>query len=429
MVLRDKTPLFAVVLLLLCALQVQGQGASCRWSLDWTSRTGQYRMVRTEPLALSTLQSADREGMMIGANSLGGRELVLAGSKEEGTEFSEELVMTLRNGQRKVFERSRLEEAPAGEGRIRRLSFYAVDASEWAWLRTAALQELSSGGRILRPTPLFAKGFVEAMDCVDGAMPLRGSSALERGAPVGGEVAGGEQTGSGDDRPPTVGSTAPDTVTWHTMDQVPVVLRSSAYSDTVPVPVPPAQAPASNVPSSTPGPQPSGPGGDDLSYRSLTEPPEQFAALSVYTVLHVFSEVGSLDTFRIVTYDLGKPGLRHELHINTANGKRYKEELFPVPLEGVTPSGSRGDAELELLRVRMNLSPGAFRRNPVAVSDWQLSDVRDSRDLVYDLSKEEFKLVFMERPVVGFKFNSDPLLTKELVYSHTLGRIVNVLPE
>ena len=168
---------------------------------------------------------------------------------------------------------------------------------------------------------------------------------------------------------------------------------------------------------------------DALRYKPLTEDPSRFSAISVYTVLHVFSDPTRLDTFRVVTTRAPNGGLRHELRIRTVGGKIYREELYDVPLEGFMTSTS-DDEELEMLRVRMAISPGAFLTAPVSQNDWQLSDQRGSRDLVYrDIPKEDFARVFADAPPVGIRFQSDEGTEKVLVYSRSLDRIVNIKPE
>ncbi|MBK8950212.1 MAG: hypothetical protein IPM68_15565 [Flavobacteriales bacterium] len=92
-------------------------------------------------------------------------------------------------------------------------------------------------------------------------------------------------------------------------------------------------------------------------------------------------------------------------------------------------AGKNAGEEMEMLRVRMSLAPGAFQPNPISVDDWRLSGSRASRDLLYDLSIAEFETVFFEKPAIGFHFQSDPETRRELVYSTTLRRIVNVAPQ
>ncbi|MBV6406196.1 MAG: hypothetical protein GFGODING_02981 [Flavobacteriales bacterium] len=166
-----------------------------------------------------------------------------------------------------------------------------------------------------------------------------------------------------------------------------------------------------------------------LAYKVITERPEDFAAVSVYTVLHVFSSSTALDTFRVVTRHGPMGGLKHELWISTLAGATYREELYPVPLQGALDAGRIAGEEMEMLRVRMALAPGAFQPNPISVDDWRLSGARAGRDLLYDLSIAEFDSVFMEKPAIGFQFQSDAETRRELVYSNTLRRIVNVAPQ
>ncbi|MBK7940474.1 MAG: hypothetical protein IPJ87_01105 [Flavobacteriales bacterium] len=166
-----------------------------------------------------------------------------------------------------------------------------------------------------------------------------------------------------------------------------------------------------------------------LAYKVITERPADFGAVHVYTVLHVFSSSNALDTFRVVTRNSPMGGLKHELWISTLTGATYREELYPVPLEGALDAGKNAGEEMEMLRVRMSLAPGAFQPNPISVDDWRLSGSRASRDLLYDLSIAEFETVFFEKPAIGFHFQSDPETRRELVYSTTLRRIVNVAPQ
>lgn len=166
-----------------------------------------------------------------------------------------------------------------------------------------------------------------------------------------------------------------------------------------------------------------------LAYKVITERPEDFAAVSVYTVLHVFSSSTALDTFRVVTRHGPMGGLKHELWISTLTGATYREELYPVPLEGALDAGRIAGEEMEMLRVRMALAPGAFQPNPISVDDWRLSGARAGRDLLYDLSIAEFDSVFFEKPAIGFHFQSDAETRRELVYSSALRRIVNVAPQ
>ncbi len=166
-----------------------------------------------------------------------------------------------------------------------------------------------------------------------------------------------------------------------------------------------------------------------LAYKVITEHPEDFAAVSVYTLLHEFSTPFALDTFRVVTRHGPMGGLKHELWISTLTGATYREELYPVPLEGASDAGRTTGEEMEMLRVRMALAPGAFQPNPISVDDWRLSGARAGRDLLYDLSIAEFDSVFFEKPAIGFRFQSDAETRRELVYSSTLRRIVNVAPQ
>lgn len=121
--------------------------------------------------------------------------------------------------------------------------------------------------------------------------------------------------------------------------------------------------------------------------------------------------------------------MKHELWIGTASGVSYREEFYPVPLEGTRDGVQDVGEEMEMLRVRMALAPGAFQPNPISVDDWRLSGARAGRDLLYDLSIAEFDSVFMEKPAIGFQFQSDAETRRELVYSNTLRRIVNVAPQ
>ncbi len=50
-------------------------------------------------------------------------------------------------------------------------------------------------------------------------------------------------------------------------------------------------------------------------------------------------------------------------------------------------------------------------------------------DFAYDVSVEEYQKAFDDKPLVGFSFQSDEVRRKMLVWSPTLGRIVNVEPE
>lgn len=166
-----------------------------------------------------------------------------------------------------------------------------------------------------------------------------------------------------------------------------------------------------------------------LRYRPMSEDPSRFNANAVYTILHAFSDPTALDTFRVVTTTAANGGMRHELRISTAQGNMHRQSIHAVPLTTTTHSGTRADAELELLRVRMTLAPGAFVMQPISANDWRLSEERDARDLFYNLSKEQFSAVFRERPAVGFRFHSDEQTVETLVYSRALERIVNVNPQ
>lgn len=154
----------------------------------------------------------------------------------------------------------------------------------------------------------------------------------------------------------------------------------------------------------------------------------RFNAIAVYTVLHPFSTPLQLDTFRVVTTIPPGGGYKHELQIATVNGNLYKEEFYALPLPGVTP-GPTADEERELLRVRMALAPDAFLPEPVSDAALALSEAREARDLVFQLTKEQFKKVLQDHPPVGFRFQSDERTTKVLVYSPSLDRIVNIQPE
>lgn len=166
-----------------------------------------------------------------------------------------------------------------------------------------------------------------------------------------------------------------------------------------------------------------------MSYAVISERPERFAAHRVYTVLHEFSTPSALDTFRVITRMASGGAMKHELWIGTASGVSYREEFYPVPLEGTRDGVQDVGEEMEMLRVRMALAPGAFQPNPISVDDWRLSGARAGRDLLYDLSIAEFDSVFMEKPAIGFQFQSDAETRRELVYSNTLRRIVNVAPQ
>lgn len=154
----------------------------------------------------------------------------------------------------------------------------------------------------------------------------------------------------------------------------------------------------------------------------------RFNAIAVYTVLHPFSTPLQLDTFRVVTTIPPGGGYKHELQIATVKGNLYKEEFYALPLPGVTP-GPTADEERELLRVRMALAPDAFLPEPVSDAALALSEAREARDLVFQLTKEQFKKVLQDHPPVGFRFQSDERTTKVLVYSPSLDRIVNIQPE
>ena len=66
---------------------------------------------------------------------------------------------------------------------------------------------------------------------------------------------------------------------------------------------------------------------------------------------------------------------------------------------------------------------------PMSVSEWQRSNKRANNDFAYDVSVEEYQKAFEDKPLVGFTFQSDEVRRKTLVWSPTLGRIVNVEPE
>jgi len=165
-----------------------------------------------------------------------------------------------------------------------------------------------------------------------------------------------------------------------------------------------------------------------VAMRVVQESPGGFGALAVYTVLHPFSETTSLDTFRVVTTVLSDGGLRHDLQIRTVRGQRYAEELFALPLADAPQPSASKDVELELLRVRMALSPEAFLEFPVSANALQRSENRAMLDLPFDLSEQDFRTLFEERPFVGFRFQSDPETLRTLVFSKKLRRIVNIEP-
>lgn len=148
----------------------------------------------------------------------------------------------------------------------------------------------------------------------------------------------------------------------------------------------------------------------------------------VYTLLHPFSSATELDTFRVVTAAAGS-AYRHELRISTVAGAEYAEQLFALPLEEVEAPSRCTDMEVEFLRARQALSPAAFERYPVSITDSQVSDARESNGFGYDIEKAEFQAVYADKPFCGFWFQSDPERRKTLVWSPTLGRIVNVEPE
>ncbi|MCB0758444.1 MAG: hypothetical protein KDC01_08300 [Flavobacteriales bacterium] len=163
-------------------------------------------------------------------------------------------------------------------------------------------------------------------------------------------------------------------------------------------------------------------------YSVLHENPYRFHAVAVYTVLHPFSDPLRSDTFRVVTTIPPGGGYKHELQIATVKGNLYKEEFYALPLPGVTP-GPTADEERELLRVRMALAPDVFLPDPVTDAVLALSEAREARDLVFQLSKAQFTQVLQDHPAVGFRFQSDERTTKVLVYSPTLDRIVNIQSE
>lgn len=148
----------------------------------------------------------------------------------------------------------------------------------------------------------------------------------------------------------------------------------------------------------------------------------------VYTLLHPFSSAMGLDTFRVVTTAIGS-AYKHELRISTVTGKEYTEQLFALPLEEADAPSRCADMEVEFLRARLALSPSAFERYPVSINDTQVSDARGSNAFVYDIGAEEFQAVYADKPFCGFRFRSDTEREKTLVWSPTLGRIVNVEPE
>ena len=230
--------------------------------------------------------------------------------------------------------------------------------------------------------------------------------------------------------PSPVGSgTMPPLQAEHPVDTKQQVNLSGGGAETNEAAPPPGQHVQQGSLSPNAGTTTSSPDEGRLAYKVITERPEAFGAVHVYTVLHVFSSSNALDTFRVVTRNSPMGGLKHELWISTLPGATYREELYPVPLEGALDAGKNAGEEMEMLRVRMALAPGAFQTNPISVDDWRLSGSRASRDLLYDLSIAEFETVFFEKPAIGFHFQSDAETRRELVYSNTLRRIVNVAPQ
>lgn len=215
----------------------------------------------------------------------------------------------------------------------------------------------------------------------------------------------------------------------HPVDTKQQVDISAGGTQTDAAGAPPGQHVQQGTSSANAGTTTSSPDEGRLAYKVITERPEAFGAVYVYTVLHVFSSSTALDTFRVVTRNSPMGGLKHELWISTLTGATYREELYPVPLEGALDAGRNAGEEMEMLRVRMSLAPGAFQHNPISVDDWRLSGSRADRDLLYDLSIAEFETVFFEKPAIGFHFQSEPETRRELVYSNTLRRIVNVAPQ
>lgn len=230
--------------------------------------------------------------------------------------------------------------------------------------------------------------------------------------------------------PSPVGSgTTPPMQPEHPVDTKQQVDISAGGTQTDAAGAPPGQHVQQGTSSANAGTTTSSPDEGRLAYKVITERPEAFGAVYVYTVLHVFSSSTALDTFRVVTRNSPMGGLKHELWISTLTGATYREELYPVPLEGALDAGRNAGEEMEMLRVRMSLAPGAFQHNPISVDDWRLSGSRADRDLLYDLSIAEFETVFFEKPAIGFHFQSEPETRRELVYSNTLRRIVNVAPQ
>lgn len=162
----------------------------------------------------------------------------------------------------------------------------------------------------------------------------------------------------------------------------------------------------------------------------IAEPPSRFGleALQAYTLLHAFTARTALDTFRVIT-TRQSTGYKHELRISSSVGKVYTEQLFALPLESADAPSRCTDQEVEFLRVRQALSPGNFRMRPMSVSEWQRSNNRANNDFAYDVSVEEYQKAFDDQPLVGFTFQSDEVRRKMLVWSPTLGRIVNIEPE
>ncbi|MCW5900025.1 MAG: hypothetical protein KIT10_12220 [Flavobacteriales bacterium] len=159
----------------------------------------------------------------------------------------------------------------------------------------------------------------------------------------------------------------------------------------------------------------------------IQELPSFFGATSVYTMLRPFSDLVDLDTFRVLTFD-ERGGYRHVLRITTAGENRYEEEILPLSIMEGGAESRCNDLEIELLRVRMALSPGAFVRDPVNSTILERSENRDRLDLPFSIGQQDFRDLFEERPFVGCRFQSDPETWRTLVYSRRLGRIVNIEP-
>ncbi len=101
--------------------------------------------------------------------------------------------------------------------------------------------------------------------------------------------------------------------------------------------------------------------------------------------MHPFSDPVQLDTFTVISTVQVAGGFKHELFIRTATGAKYREELFAAPLVGVQPAKERSE-ELELLRVRMALSPDAFQtRRDLDRTCFCGTPVVNNLDLVYTI--------------------------------------------